>query len=83
MGRAKRDGKQLHACLLRCTSGLVVIAAFAGGDNIDPAVCAALAQWVDVIPGEQKARELLATIQAHALVTPEQGFVIQRWNIVL
>jgi len=82
MGRTKRDGQQFHACLLWCPAGFVVVAAFAGGDDIDPTVFAPLAQREDVIPGKQKARKLLTAIQTQALITPEQGFVTQWWSVV-
>ena len=72
MGRAKRDRKQLHARLFRRPAGLVVIASFTGGDDIDPTILTALAQRVDVIPGKQGVRKLQTTVQAQVLIATEQ-----------
>ena len=42
-------GEQLHAGLFRCTSGFVVVAAFAGGNHVVPDIVPTVTQWRDVI----------------------------------
>ena len=51
MCRGKGNGQQFDSCLFRCSSGLVVVAAFASSDHVRPLVPAALAQRFDMIPG--------------------------------
>jgi hypothetical protein len=42
MGRSERNCQELHPCLLWSFPGFVVIAADTGGDNVVPAIWAAL-----------------------------------------
>lgn len=72
---AERDGEQLHTRLLRGPARLVIIAALAGGNDINPTVLTALAQRVNVISGKKEVWKLLAAVETQALVAPEQGFI--------
>lgn len=45
----ERNGQQLHAGLFRSASGLVVVAALAGGDDITPRIGAALAERIYMV----------------------------------
>ena len=73
----ERYGQQFYSSLFRCASGFVVITALAGSDHIHPAIRATLAQWFYMVPRQQEIGELLATVQAQALVAAEQGLVAQ------
>jgi len=59
----------------------VIVATLTSGNNVHPSVLSALAQWVDVIPGQQEIWKLLTAIQTQTLVAAEQGLIAQWRNI--
>ena len=75
MGGAKRDGEQLHTCLLGGPARLEIVAALTGGNDINPTVLTTLAQRVNVIPGQKEIWKLLTAVETQALVAPEQGLI--------
>jgi len=72
MGGREGNGQKLHARLLRCTTGLVVVAALAGGYHVDPGIFTVLAQGFDVVPGKVPVQETATAVQADILIAPEQ-----------
>ena len=46
----ERDGQQFHSSLLGCEGSLVIIAALACGDYVDPAIRATLTQRIYMVP---------------------------------
>ncbi len=81
VSRRKRDGEELHPCLLRRMSRLVVVAALTGSDDVRPTIRSTAADRGDVVSGQFAVDELVTTIQAKMAVALEQSRVAQRRNI--
>ena len=76
MSWRKRDGQQLHARLLWRPARLMVVTTLTGSHDIVPDVLPLMADWCDMIPGQQFVPKLIATVQANLCISLEQGRVI-------
>lgn len=73
--RPERHRQQRHVGLFGGFVVFLPIAAFAGGHHVFPAVGSAARQWVNMVAGEFRAGQLVATVEATMVVAPKQGTV--------
>lgn len=82
VGGYEGNGQQLHAGLFGGATGFVIVAAFAGGDDVVPVVSPFLADGGNVITREIAISETVATVQTQVVIAAEQGLIAQGRNVV-
>jgi len=64
MGWHEGNGQKLHAGLLGCSTGFVIVATLASGHHISPKIETSLTQRFDMITREIGVAELITAVEA-------------------